>query len=899
MPQSIDPLSQSTSAAQSPTAEPDLSTVPHALPLPPSKAPETAILESDIQSRHGDMSYAFGKVVLTYGDHILHADTLTYNHATDDVTADGHVELTGGENDEHIEATHGTYNLRTATGRFYDVHGSVGKFHADAAPVVTTTNAGIASGNSSHVAGYQNSNPFLFEGRIVVKSGPMDYTVYNGSVTTCLLPHPDWQIVANKIAMNNGKATAAYSTFRVLSVPLLFLPYVSHPVDSQQRQSGFLIPALGYSSASKGTGSKGVTVGEQYYLVLGPSADLTLGILYYSLRGYSENGSFRYRGSDDNYFNVQFSALQDRGFYAPGINAQGASVSVFNNQGGVDITASFHRRFSPHVRAAGDAEYLSSFIYREVFTNNFNQSVSTDINSVVYLTDQKNGYSADARVDRYEGLKIVQTDFSPSEEIKIYHAPSIDFTGLDHPIPGTPLFWSVSGSSAGLKRVQPNFATAGITWRFDLSPQVSLPLRFEGWHAMATAGVRETAYSRSREAPYSSTATPIEQSVPINRMDVNFTLDLRPPAVERTFTVPARWRRIFGDQVRHTIEPEITYRNVRGISNFLNVLRFDTIDLASDTNELQYGVTQHLYFRPHTSKPTPAKPGCPATPSPANASTSGFGSASQPTPAADALNPDERASPDVNGVANVAAAAPDLPLRTHPRKPDPCAPSTALPPQQEWFSWVLTQKHFFDPTFGNAVIDKRRNIFDTTLDFSGIAFLTRPSNTSPLKSRMRFRTSSHADIAWDFDFDTRSKKFLSSNTFLDLHQGRFFGGFSYARLNAPGRTYSEVVNYTTNIVTALTSSPIANFSQTRFLLGYGEPNQAGLSSAVSAGIDLSHGSAQYISVQANYNWNCCGLAVEYRRYSLGTIRDESAYSFNFTLANIGTAGSLRRAESLF
>jgi len=52
-------------------------------------------------------------------------------------------------------------------------------------------------------------------------------------------------------------------------------------------------------------------------------------------------------------------------------------------------------------------------------------------------------------------------------------------------------------------------------------------------------------------------------------------------------------------------------------------------------------------------------------------------------------------------------------------------------------------------------------------------------------------------------------------------------------------------------------------------------------------------------MQASYNWNCCGLSVEYRKYDLGTVRDEGAYRFNFTLANIGTAGNLRRADALF
>jgi len=76
--------------------------------------------------------------------------------------------------------------------------------------------------------------------------------------------------------------------------------------------------------------------------------------------------------------------------------------------------------------------------------------------------------------------------------------------------------------------------------------------------------------------------------------------------------------------------------------------------------------------------------------------------------------------------------------------------------------------------------------------------------------------------------------------------------------------------------------------------------------ATSAGLDLNAGSgqdqsgvAQYITIQSSYNWNCCGLAIEYRKYDLGSVRNEGTYSFNFTLANIGTAGNLRRAQALF
>jgi LPS-assembly protein len=738
--------------------------------------------------------------------------------------------------------------------------------------------------------------------------------IYNGSVTSCLLPRPDWQLFASKFTLKDGEARATNSTFKLLGLPLLFLPLVSHPTNTDQRESGLLIPVLGYSSASKDTGSKGVTLGEQLYLALGRSTDLTVGSVYYSLRGFSENGTFRFRGPGDDFFNAHFSALQDRGFTPPG--------GVYTNQGGEDITSSFRYQFTANTRAAGDAEYLSSYIYREAFTDNFNQAVSSDITSILYLTRETHGFALDGRADRYEGLKVVPIGNQPGEEVKIFHVPSVDVAAVDHIIPGTPLRWNLDASVAGLKRVQPNFASRGITERVDLRPEISLPLGFDGWHVLASIAGEETVYSRSRQAtpgpdstPYGPNAVPVEVATSLNRADVDIKVDLRPPVVERTFTVPPGLRWLLGDEVRHTIEPDLIYRNVHGVDNFLSVLRFDDKDLVSDTDELQYGVTQHLYFRPRTPVQKAVKPGCPAVPAAAAGSDSATGTTAASIPsspaegqgsrtaagpslpdAPDALSPTPDASTDANGIADASATAPDSPLRNHPGRTDPCAPAgaAALPAQREWFSWLLAQKVFFDPTFGGAVIDSRRNIFTTTLDFSGVAFLTEPRDISPLISRMRFRTSGHTDIEWDFDYDTGASKFTSQNIYLDTRISSLFGGVSYARLNAPGRFYTEDITADT-----LIGSATSNFNQIRLLLGYGTPSRPGFSVAGNTGLDLSTGGMQYATVQSSYNWNCCGLTVEYRKFELGSVRDENAYRFSFTLANIGSAGNLRRTEQIF
>ena len=61
----------------------------------------------------------------------------------------------------------------------------------------------------------------------------------------------------------------------------------------------------------------------------------------------------------------------------------------------------------------------------------------------------------------------------------------------------------------------------------------------------------------------------------------------------------ARWNRT----MRHVIEPEITYRFVGGIGSAArDVLMVDTSDIATDTNELGYSLTQRFYVRPTVEK---------------------------------------------------------------------------------------------------------------------------------------------------------------------------------------------------------------------------------------------------------------------------------------------------------
>jgi LPS-assembly protein len=150
-----------------------------------NQSPLPVTIRAAHQEKDGAVYKLNGDVQIDYGTYTIKGDDATYNSDTGDIFAEGHLLLEGGPNDEHVEATRGTYNIQKETGRFEHVTGSIGlKVH----------HTGILTG----------SNPFFFTGRIVEKAGPDHYIVTDGAVTTCELPRPKWQFFSHKVNVEVG-----------------------------------------------------------------------------------------------------------------------------------------------------------------------------------------------------------------------------------------------------------------------------------------------------------------------------------------------------------------------------------------------------------------------------------------------------------------------------------------------------------------------------------------------------------------------------------------------------------------------------------------------------------------------------------------------------------------------
>ncbi len=332
--------------------------------------------------------------------------------------------------------------------------------------------------------------------------------------------------------------------------------------------------------------TKGFIFGEGFYLTLGRSADLTMATQFYSKRGWAPNGTFRYRGRGLNFGNLHFQSLLDEGVLEDN-GSRGA------NQGGVDIGADGRYDFTPHTTGVIDAEYLSSYVYRLVFEEEYAQAINSEVKSQAFLTHESRDMWASLRMNRYQDF---QSSTIAGDEVRILHMPQIDMEIADRQLDGSPVNWGFSGSAGALSRHDyPSFRTSAEVPRLDLHPRASLPLHFEGWTFRPEAGFRETLYGKS-QYPASLEQIPVLRTDGTSRNDVEAGFELRPPAVERDFAAP--WlEHLVGGNVRHTIEPEVSYRYVTGINNFRQILRFDQTDVASNTNEMEYGLTQRLFLR--------------------------------------------------------------------------------------------------------------------------------------------------------------------------------------------------------------------------------------------------------------------------------------------------------------
>jgi LPS-assembly protein len=751
--------------------------------LPSSKG-VIAELEAKTQSRKGDVTTADGDVDIHYADTRLRADHVEYNGKTYEAVATGHVQL--DYNGEHLDADEARYNVSTGHGLFHHVRGTV-KIERQPNPEVLVTD-----------------NPLYFEASDVERFAGDVYLVHHAWITICDPAHPKWQFYAPHARIRVDKTVALVNAnFRLFRVPLIWLPYATAPAGPKVRGSGFLIPDIGQSSR------KGFIFGDAFYLAPRPWMDATFGAQFMSRRGVLERGTFRAKPFENTSIEYTYLGVDDRGL----LNPDGTR----SPQGGEQQRLAIQALLPNGWRFVTDYNHLSSLTFRLAFADTYGEAINSEVRSAVFLSNNFRGFSlnfAGLNDKSFLTLPVAATSTTlavPATSVSLRNLPEARFGSVEQPLwHSLPVYLGFDAFAGVVNRSDQNIQTPNFVDRYEFAPRVTVPLHFGYWFGVTTsAAFRTTSYGDSLDSAGNIS------NASIKRNTGEFSVDLRPPTLERYFESPSSKKDKSRRKYKHTIEPAITYRYVTGVNHFADFIRFDTNATLTDTSEIEYGFTQRLYRKTGDDQP------------------------------------------------------------------------------EELLSWRIVQKHYFDPTFGGAIVPCDhsvappapnacvRNVFQALDSITPFAFATGPVHWSPIVSDFKITPGGRFDAEQILEYDPNLDKITTIGTLLKVKPySEFFATVAHFRMQA-----DPVLQ------------PLAN--QIRTLFGYGNLNRKGFSAAAGVSYDITHNALQNQIVQFSYNGGCCGLAVEYRRIALAQVRVENQFRVAFIIANIGTFGNLRHQEKIF
>jgi LPS-assembly protein len=214
-----------------------------------------------------------------------------------------------------------------------------------------------------------------------------------------------------------------------------------------------------------------------------------------------------------------------------------------------------------------------------------------------------------------------------------------------------------------------------------------------------------------------------------------------------------------------------------------------------------------------------------------------------------------------------------------------------VPQAHELLSLRLSQIYYFDPTFGGALQPGKDIVWQPTTALTGFAF-ARGRSLSPLVSVLKLAPSSNYDTELRADFSPNGGGVLNAGITSNVHRGLM--GLSMTDFFI-SRTAAQL----TPVLPTTPLSQIPSYNLLRTVATYGNMDHNGFSGAFGVDYNFVEGIAHQLVGQAGYHFSCFAVNVEYRRFSLGPIRQENEFRIAVSLANVGTFGNLRQNERLY
>jgi LPS-assembly protein len=373
-------------------------------------------------------------------------------------------------------------------------------------------------------------------GRLSINSSGM-MSLVDSTFTTCLQEVPDWQIKASEINLSSsGDFGEAYNAqFRVLDVPIFYVPYFYFPI-SKERLSGFLYPQI------ETTTNTGLEITAPFYVNIAENFDATVTPRYMSKRGMQLQTEFRY---------------------------------LMNQQSGqIDIE---YLNNDEEIKNNDDSRYLARFQHVGTFSEDFRAYIDyTTISDDNYLVDlgSKQYNSNDAYLYQTGELAYFGEQWQATLQLQDFevlgdHQPS--YKTLPHIELSAQQPLNFLSGQFELYSEMTNFQSSEKDQveanRYHVEAGFTFPIVRPAWFLNSEVKLMHTYYQQTNITVGSGLEETVERTLPKVRIHAGVNFDRQLIA--------------FGDNYRHTLEPQLQYLYVPD-KDQSNIGLYDTTILQDD-----------------------------------------------------------------------------------------------------------------------------------------------------------------------------------------------------------------------------------------------------------------------------------------------------------------------------
>jgi LPS-assembly protein len=387
--------------------------------------------------------------------------------------------------------------------------------------------------------------------------------------TTCPPNDQSWALHASEINIEaaEGWGEARHAVFKIMDVPVLYLPYLTFPVNDERR-SGVLLPKFGSSQ------KLGVDFELPYYLNLAQNYDMTVTPRYMSKRGAQLKSEFRYLTEQQQGI-MQLEYLNSDNDKPDNFGARYLShLSHLSD-------------FTPELRAYVDFTDVSDDAYLSELGSDYNNQSDTQLLREAAISYYGEQVHSELKVQGFEILGNYNKAYSALPELSLSSAAPLSL------LPGLNFSWRAQYAHFRNEQAAVNYAD-----RVHLEPSIALPFITPAFEATAEASLLYTYYQQNVIDNSSNVASEVSRTVPKIRLHTRVNL-------EREYD----W---FGEEGLQTFEPQVQYLYIpyRDQSNIglydttrlqddyyglFRINRYSGLDRINEANQLTVGWTSRFY----------------------------------------------------------------------------------------------------------------------------------------------------------------------------------------------------------------------------------------------------------------------------------------------------------------